>query len=172
MRFRARVARLESARSERIATHFQDACICFPVAEQPEFRWQAEVDHAAKVRCPIHGVRFQTVVTRHLYQASRFYISDFERGWPHLSAQYQKAMRASLDPSLWPAQEEEVPWPNEVRILVLRDGSRIPSGGRAEVVFRANRTCPYAKRLNAWSSQIPSGHFSAANAVLLRKESS
>jgi hypothetical protein len=40
----------------------------------------------------------------HSYQAERFYIADFERGWPYRSAQYQKAMRVSLNPALWPAK--------------------------------------------------------------------
>jgi hypothetical protein len=32
-----------------------------------------------------------------------------DNGWPHRPAQYQKAMRISLDPALWPAQEIELP---------------------------------------------------------------
>ena len=70
-------------------------------------------------------------MTRFLYRALHFYVADFERGWPHRSAQYQKAMRASFDPALWPAQEVELPWPEETRELVLRDGRRVESGGSA-----------------------------------------
>ena len=80
--------------------HFLEACLCFPVDEQPEFRWRAEAEEAARVLCPLHGRRFQTVVTRFLYRARRFSVVDFEKGWPHRSAQYQKAMRVSLDPTV------------------------------------------------------------------------
>jgi len=69
------------------------------VDEQPEFRGQADAEEAAKVLGPLRGRRFQTVVTRFLYRARRFSVGDFEKGWPHRSAQYQKAMRASLDPA-------------------------------------------------------------------------
>jgi hypothetical protein len=109
VRLQARMARLESASRVRTTRHFPEACICFPVDEQPEFRWQTEVDLAASVLCPLHGVRFQIMVTRHLYQALHFYIADFEQGGPHRSAQYQKAMRASLDPfgsSSWVTEPE------------------------------------------------------------------
>ena len=76
-----------------MAGYFPEACLFFPAGEQPEFMWRAEAEEAAKVLCPLHGRRFQTVVTRHLYYAQRFYEADFEHGWPHRSAQYQKAMR-------------------------------------------------------------------------------
>ena len=56
--------------------------------------------------CPLHGRRFQTVVKRHLYWAVRCYVADFERGWPHRSAQYQKAMRVSLDPTVASTRSE------------------------------------------------------------------
>jgi len=104
-----------------MAKHFPETCLCFPVDEQPEFRWRAEAEEAAGVLCPLHGRRFQTVVTRFLYRALHFYVADFERGWPQRSAQYQKAMRASFDPALWPAQEVELPWPEETQELILRD---------------------------------------------------
>ena len=68
--------------------------------EQSEFRGQADAEEAAKVLGPLRGRRFQTVVTRFLYRGRRFPVVDFEKGWPHRSAQYQKAMRASLNPAL------------------------------------------------------------------------
>jgi hypothetical protein len=71
-----------------------------PVDEQPEFRGQADAEEAAKVLCPLLGRCFQTVVTRFLYRARCFSVVDFEKGWPRRSAQYQKAMRASLNPAL------------------------------------------------------------------------
>jgi hypothetical protein len=59
-----------------------------------------------------------------------------DNGWPHRPAQYQKAMRISLDPALWPAQEIELPWPQETQELILRDGTRVKSGGSAVERFQ------------------------------------
>jgi hypothetical protein len=63
VRLKARLARLELVFKTQIAAHFPEACLCFPADEQPEFKWQAEAEEAAKVLCPLHGRRFQTVVT-------------------------------------------------------------------------------------------------------------
>jgi hypothetical protein len=109
VKVQARLARLELEFKTRQTTHFPEACLCFPADEQPEFKWKAEAAEAAGVLCPLHRRRFQTVVTRFPYRATRFYVADFKHGWPNRSAQYQKAMRASLNPELWPA--EEVPLP-------------------------------------------------------------
>jgi hypothetical protein len=87
-RLNARVTRLELASRVRTVTLFSEECLCFPVDEQPEFRWQAEAETAAKVLCPLHGRRFQTIVTRFLYRALHYYVADFEQGWPDRSAQY------------------------------------------------------------------------------------
>ena len=106
-------------------------CLCFPADEQPEFRWQAEAEEAAKVLCPLHGTRFRTVATRFLYRARRFYVMEFEKGWQHRSPQYQKAMRVSLDPARWPAREVILPFPQKTKELILRDGTRVQSGGPA-----------------------------------------
>ena len=136
MKLNARLARLELASRVQWAAHFPESCICFPVDEQPEFKWRAEAEEAVQVLCPLHGRRFQTVVHRHIYQAQRFYVADFERGWPYRSAQYQKAMRVSLNPALWPAEEVKLPWPQATQELILRDGTRIPSGGPAVEGFQ------------------------------------
>ena len=136
LKISARLARLELASKAQRAGDFPEACLCFPADEQPEFKWKAEADEAAKVLCALHGRRFQTVVTRHLYYAQRFYVADFEHGWPHQSAQYQKAMGASLDPTRWPAEEVQLPWPQETQELILRDGASVPSGGSAVEGFQ------------------------------------
>jgi len=116
----------------RLPRHGQDApliCICFPENEQPEFKWRAEAEIAAAVLCPLHGLRFHIVITRALYRAFRFYIADYKEGWPHQSAQYQKAMRASFDWALWPPQKEKDLGQDSV--LILCDGTELPSGGSA-----------------------------------------
>jgi len=112
------LARLELASRARTVAHFSEEFLCFPVDEQPEFRGQADAEEAAKVPCPLHGRRFQTVVTRFLYRARRFSVADFEKGWPHRSAQYQKAMRAGLNPAI---ASPGVQLPK----MVLRDGRKI-----------------------------------------------
>jgi hypothetical protein len=96
VRLKARLARLELAFKTRNAEHFLEVCLCFPADEQPWFRWRVEADEAAKVLCPLHGRRFQTVVRHHLYQALHFYVADFDHGWPGWSIQYQKAMTRKL----------------------------------------------------------------------------
>lgn len=105
MRLKARLARLELAFKTRNAEHFPEVCLCFPGDEQPWFRWRAEAEEAAKVLCLVHGQRFHSVQRYRLYQALHFYVTDFEHGWPHWSPQYQKAMKASLDPRRWPAEK-------------------------------------------------------------------
>ena len=130
MRSRILEKRLERAeQAARVDSKFLEQCICFPPHEQPEFRWRAEAEAAATVLCPIHGLRFQIVVTRFLYRPLLYYLTDFESGWPHRSQQYQKAMQASFDPALWPVREE-VTLGSET-MLILRDGRQIPSGGTA-----------------------------------------
>ena len=119
-----------------MAEHFPETCLCFPADEQPEFKWRAEAEEAAGVICPLHGRRFNRVVTRHLYYAQRFYVADFEHGWPYRSAQYQKAMRVSLDAARWPAEEVMLPYPQETQELILRDGPRVKSGGSAVERFQ------------------------------------
>ena len=102
----------------------------FRTDEQPEFRWQVEAEIAASVLCPLHGLRFKVVLTRFLYRAARFYRSDMEAGCPHRSVQYQRAVRVSFDPNLWPANEEDAPGADALHgcVLVLRDGTRLLSG--------------------------------------------
>jgi hypothetical protein len=122
----ARLTRLELTNTTRMAKHFSEECICFPVDEQPEFKWRAEAEEAARVLCPLHGRRFQTVVKRHLYWALRCYVADFKRGWPHRSAQYQKVMRVSLDPTVASTVASSISRAN----IVGRD-ERVESDGSA-----------------------------------------
>ena len=123
-----RVERAEQAAKTQL--RFSPDCLCFPDDEQPEFRWQVEAEIAASVLCPLHGLRFKVVLTRLLDRAARFYRSDMEAGCPHRSVQYQRAVRVSFDPNLWPANEEDAPGADALHgcVLVLRDGTRLLSG--------------------------------------------
>ena len=109
---------------------FPEACTCFPADEQPGFKWRAEAEIAAAVLCPLHGLRFHIVITRDLYRAFRFYITDYKDGWPRQSAQYQKAMRASFDWALWPPQKEKDKEFGQDSVLILRDALNCPAGDR------------------------------------------
>ena len=79
---------------------------------------------------PLHGLRFHIVITRDLYRAFRFYITDYKEGWPRQSAQYQKAMRTSFDWALWPPQKEKDKEFGQDSVLILRDGTELPAGDR------------------------------------------
>ena len=54
--------------------------------------------------------------------------SGFSQGWPIRSEQYRKAMRASFNATLWPPQDDG--FDNE-DVLILRDGTKLASGGKA-----------------------------------------
>src|ERR1700686_2170054 len=126
-----RVERAEQAAKTQL--RFSSDCLCFPDDEQPEFRWQVEAEIAASVLCPLQGSRFRIVVSRFLYRARRFYSSDMQAGCPNRSEAYQRAMRVSFDPNLWPANEEDAPGADSLGgcVLVLRDGTRLQSGQSA-----------------------------------------
>jgi hypothetical protein len=64
------------------------------------------------------------VVKRHLYWALRCYVADFKRGYR--SAQYQKAMRVSLDPTVASTVASSISRAN----IVGRD-ERVESDGSA-----------------------------------------
>jgi hypothetical protein len=131
MTTRTQLKRVERAeQAARTQLRFSPDCLCFPDEEQPEFRWRVEAEIAASVLCPLHGSRFRIVVTRFLFRAARFYRSDMEAGCPHRSVQYQRAVRVSFDPDLWPANEEDAPGADSLGgcVLVLRDGTRLHSG--------------------------------------------
>jgi hypothetical protein len=117
-----RVERAEQAAKTQL--RFSPECLCFPDDERPEFRWQVEAEIAARVLCPLHGLRFKVVLTRFLYRAARFYSSDMQAGCPNRSEVYQRAMRVSFDTNLWPANEEDAPGADALLgcVLVLRDG--------------------------------------------------
>jgi hypothetical protein len=121
--------------SEQIATKgWDEACICFPQDEAPEFCWKAEAEIAAAVLCPLHGVRFHAIQARlFIYRAKWLYRpKDYASGgWPNHSAQYSKAWRASFPPDLWPAEERCQFQPDRIT-LILRDGTELASGGSAD----------------------------------------
>src|SRR5207244_728396 len=69
-----------------------------------------------------------TILAKSTNQAK---ITDYKEGWPHQSAQYQKAMRTSFDWAFWPPQKEKDKEFGQDSVLILRDGTELPSGGSA-----------------------------------------
>jgi hypothetical protein len=117
---RISLRRIERA-EEALKAHaiFAPDCICFPEKEQPFFGFDYEAEIAFRVKCPLHGDRFQPRVRL------------FTAGWRRerektrratLSAQFQKAWQASFPSHLFPAKEETT---EEGIYLRLKDGTRV-----------------------------------------------
>ena len=125
--FLERIARAE----ETLMAHaiFAPDCICFPDEEQPFFGFDYEAEIAFRVKCPLHGDRFQPRV--------RLFIACWRREREKtrratLSAQFQKAWEASFPSHLFPAEEEST---EEGIYLRMKDGTRV----RAEEFKYARR---------------------------------
>jgi hypothetical protein len=140
MNIRTRLKKLEHTMTEQEAIEvWDDACICFPPGEPPEFCWNAEAVAAAAVLCPLHGVRFHAIRVRpFIYRAKWLRRSEDNASvdyatanYPNHSLQYSKAWRASFPSGLWPAEERCHFQPDRIT-LILRDGTEIPSGGSAD----------------------------------------
>jgi hypothetical protein len=134
MDLRSRLKKLEQDMIEpNTAPPHEEACICFPPGEPPAFHWMAEVETAAAVRCPLHGTRFDAIDEPVVYQARWLLPEDYATvDWPNHSPQYSKAWRASFPPNLWPADERWQFQPERTVTLILRDGTKLPSGGCAD----------------------------------------
>ena len=141
MDLKTRLRKLEQTMAEQItAAVWDEACICFPPDEHPVFHWLAEVEIAAAVCCPLHGVRFHGIETPPFIYRSKWLrrppaeapVDCATGNWPNHSPQYSKAWRASFPPTLWPAEERFHFQPERTITLILRDGTEIPSGGRAD----------------------------------------
>jgi hypothetical protein len=83
-------------------------CICFPCDQQPFFALPQDQEVAAKIKCPIHGERFQPRL--HIFVAKWRLESETKR-WLRLSDQYRKAWHATFPPGSWPesSPQEAIP---------------------------------------------------------------
>jgi len=72
------------------------ACLCFPEDEQPFFCSPSEEQVAARVKCPLHGIRFTRPVP-HIYVSRWRMEKELERRQT-FSAQARKAWAASFSP--------------------------------------------------------------------------
>ncbi len=120
MRMKTYLKRIERAEQVlKARAIFSQDCICFPEKEQPFFGFDYEAEIAFRVKCSLHGDRFQPRVRL------------FTAGWRRerektrratLSAQFQKAWQASFPSYLFPAEEETS---EEGIYLHLKDGTRV-----------------------------------------------
>ena len=130
------VKRIERAEEAlRTQSRFSPDCICFPKNERPSFGFPIEGKIAARVKCPIHGERFQAMF--------RLFVPKWRRESEQvrrkrLSPQFQKAWLASFPPELWLAEEEET---EDGIYLRLKDGTRLLAQGN----WRSNRVRTNAK---------------------------
>jgi hypothetical protein len=76
---------------------FSEDCICFPGPEPPSFTSDEEQEAAHRVKCRLHGDRFQNHF--HLYLAP-WRIERIAMEWKNRNAQYKKAWLASGLPPL------------------------------------------------------------------------
>ena len=101
---------------------FSQDCICFPEKEQPFFCSPSEEPVAAKVKCPLHGNRFNQPVF-HVY-VSQWRREKEPARRQRLSAQYRKAWEASFPTELWPAVPEEETEDGKI-FFRLKDGTKL-----------------------------------------------
>ncbi len=134
MDLRSRLKKLEQTVLEPNSTaQHEEGCICFPLGEPPAFHWMAEVETAAAVLCPLHGVRFDAIEKPVTFQAKWLRPRDYATvEWTYHSPQYSKAWRASFPPNLWPADERWQFQPARGITLILQDGTELSSGGSAD----------------------------------------
>ncbi len=96
-------------------------CICFPTDQPPFFGFPIEQEIAAKVKCPLHGIRFRPEF--HIYVPKWCREKEKKVRWFRLSEQYHKAWNAGFPLDLWPAEEEESE--DRTVFLKLKDGTRL-----------------------------------------------
>jgi hypothetical protein len=101
MDLKTRLKKLEQTVLEPNSTaQHEEGCICFPLGEPPAFHWMAEVETAAAVRCPLHGVRFDAIEKPVVYEAKWHRPADYATvEWTYQSPQYSNAWRASFPPN-------------------------------------------------------------------------
>jgi len=134
MDLKTRLRKLEQTMAEqKTPAVWDEACICFPADEPPAFYWLAEVEIAAAVRCPLHGMRFHAIETPpFIYQSKWLRRTDHTTlDCSGHSPQYSKAWRVGFPPDLWPARVTFQSQSGPTQTLILRDGTEIPSGGSA-----------------------------------------
>ena len=122
-----RIDRLEEV--IKAFSKFGSGCVCFPGPAPPFLIYPVLEAIAFKIKCPVHGDRFQ------LYRLA--FIPDWLRereikyGWPRRSEQYLKAWNASFPRDSWTIQEVVVAgrcWLLPREILETQEIVRLATG--------------------------------------------
>jgi hypothetical protein len=103
-------------------------CICFPLSEPPRFFYPEEQEIASRVKCLIHGDRFQ----RREKVARFFSMWMLERRYQSYllqSEQYRRAWEASFHD--WPTKDED----DDNVYLLFKDGRKYIAWRKADNVF-------------------------------------
>ncbi len=109
------VRRIEVAESAAVGRlKFSEDCICFPAKEPAVFFSDEEQETAYRVKCPLHGDRFQ----KHYHLFRPAWLRERQAmAWKNRDAQYKKAWLASSLPAPeWNGQ------PMEPSVVDLRLG--------------------------------------------------
>ncbi len=87
------VRRIEVAESAAVGRlKFSEDCICFPANEPAVFFSDEEQETAYRVKCPLHGDRFQ----KHYHLFRPAWLRERQAmAWKNRDAQYKKAWLAS-----------------------------------------------------------------------------
>jgi len=119
--FHRRLDKLNNQVDQLISTRgrMSSTCICFPLSEPPRFFYPEEQEIASRVKCPIHGERFQrSEMQSYFLYASLWLLERRYQGYLVRSEQYRRAWEAGFPD--WPTREED---DNNV-YLVFKDGSQ------------------------------------------------
>jgi len=125
--FHRRLDKLSYQVDQLIATRgrMSSTCICFPLSELPRFFYPEEQEIASRVKCLIHGERFQ----RRENVARFFSMWMLERRYQSYllrSEQYRRAWEAGFPD--WPTKEED----DDNVYLVFKDGSKYTAWRKAD----------------------------------------
>ena len=82
---------------------FGSGCTCFPGPAPPFFVFPVFEAIAFKIKCPLHGDRFQ--LYPRLFTPDWLREREIKKGWPRRTEQYLKAWNASFPRDLWTIQE-------------------------------------------------------------------
>lgn len=106
-------------------------CICFPKSEPPRFWYPKEQEIASRVKCPIHGERFERREHFHCYPPL-WLLQKRYTTYISLSEQYRRAWAASFPH--WPHRQED----DENVYLVFPDGRKYIAWPKADPWDRRN----------------------------------
>lgn len=126
--FHRRLDKLNDQVDQLISTRgrMSTTCICFPLSEPARFFYPEEQEIASRVKCPIHGERFQRREMSYFLYASLWLLERRYQVYLVQSEQYRRAWEAGFPD--WPTKEED----DDNVYLVFKDGSKYIAWRKAE----------------------------------------